>query len=169
MATEVPSSCSQQITSCAYREPDELFPRPHTLSLKYIAYYPSIYAWVFQLFFSPSLFTTKSFIHQSSSPFVLHAPPISSSLVWSLELYSVRSKLPWYVGPCHHGMARPQVADGGTACHIEGSCEYIEHRQGLSLSTRDKEQARHAEHEMIRDYVCSLNFDFIFVCPFWNK
>jgi len=26
-------------------------------------------------------------------------------------------------GPCHHGMARPQVADGGTASYMEGSCE----------------------------------------------
>jgi hypothetical protein len=30
------------------------------------------------------------------------------------------------VGPCHHGMARPQVADGGTAPVMEGSCEYTE-------------------------------------------
>jgi len=30
------------------------------------------------------------------------------------------------VGPCHHGMARPQVADGGTASNMEGSCEKIE-------------------------------------------
>jgi hypothetical protein len=29
-------------------------------------------------------------------------------------------------GPCHHGMARPQVADGETASDMEGSCEYIE-------------------------------------------
>jgi len=27
------------------------------------------------------------------------------------------------VGPCHHGMARPQVADMGTASDTEGSCE----------------------------------------------
>ena len=27
------------------------------------------------------------------------------------------------VGPCHKGMARPQVADGGTASDMEGSCE----------------------------------------------
>ena len=27
------------------------------------------------------------------------------------------------VGPCHHGMARPQVADRGTASDKEGSCE----------------------------------------------
>ena len=27
------------------------------------------------------------------------------------------------VGPCHHGMARPGVADGGTASNMEGSCE----------------------------------------------
>jgi hypothetical protein len=30
------------------------------------------------------------------------------------------------VGPCHHDMARPQVADGGTASSSEGSCKYIE-------------------------------------------
>ena len=28
-----------------------------------------------------------------------------------------------FVGPCHHVMARPQVADGGTASDMEGSCE----------------------------------------------
>ena len=28
-----------------------------------------------------------------------------------------------FVGPCHHGMARPQVEDGGTASDMEGSCE----------------------------------------------
>ena len=27
------------------------------------------------------------------------------------------------VGPCHHGMARPQVADRGTASDKEGRCE----------------------------------------------
>jgi len=27
------------------------------------------------------------------------------------------------VGPCHHGMACPQVAGGGTASNMEGSCE----------------------------------------------
>jgi hypothetical protein len=26
----------------------------------------------------------------------------------------------------HHGMAHSQVADGGTASNMEGSCEYIE-------------------------------------------
>jgi hypothetical protein len=31
-----------------------------------------------------------------------------------------------FVGPCHHGMVRPQIADGGTASDMEGSCEYIE-------------------------------------------
>jgi len=45
------------------------------------------------------------------------------------------------VSPCHHGMARPQVADGGTASNPEGSCEYIEEavadsRQGLVLHLR---------------------------------
>ena len=28
-----------------------------------------------------------------------------------------------FVGPCHHGMARPRVADGGMASDMEGICE----------------------------------------------
>jgi len=31
------------------------------------------------------------------------------------------------VGPCHHGVARPQEADGGTASYMEGSCEYYKY------------------------------------------
>ena len=31
------------------------------------------------------------------------------------------------LGPCHHSMARPQVAGGGTASDMQGSCEYIEY------------------------------------------
>jgi hypothetical protein len=39
--------------------------------------------------------------------------------------------LSWAVEPrkeeeCHHGMERPQVADGGSPPFTEGSCEYIE-------------------------------------------
>jgi len=30
------------------------------------------------------------------------------------------------MGPCHHGVARPLVADGGTASNMEVICEYIE-------------------------------------------
>jgi hypothetical protein len=30
------------------------------------------------------------------------------------------------VGPCHHGMAGPEVTDGGTASNMDGSWEYIE-------------------------------------------
>ena len=28
------------------------------------------------------------------------------------------------ISPCHHGMARPQFADGGTVSNMEGSCKY---------------------------------------------
>jgi len=34
--------------------------------------------------------------------------------------------MPQSVGPSHPGMARPQAADGATASHMEGSCDYIE-------------------------------------------
>ena len=30
------------------------------------------------------------------------------------------------MGACHHKMACPHVADGGTASNMEDSCEYIE-------------------------------------------
>jgi hypothetical protein len=44
------------------------------------------------------------------------------------------------VGPCYHGMESPQVADGGTASYVEGSCKYIKQavadsRQGVVLQT----------------------------------
>jgi len=39
---------------------------------------------------------------------------------------STSISISWQVGPCHHGMASPQVADGGTASNMEGNCEYIE-------------------------------------------
>ena len=47
-----------------------------------------------------------------------------------------------FVGPCHHGMARPQVAVGGTASDMEGCCEYIDHavvesRQAVVLRLGD--------------------------------
>ena len=35
----------------------------------------------------------------------------------------VKNSVAVFVGPCHHGMARPQVVDGGTASDMEGSCE----------------------------------------------
>ena len=35
----------------------------------------------------------------------------------------VRLHVTVLVGPCHHGMARPQVADRGKASDKEGSCE----------------------------------------------
>ena len=44
--------------------------------------------------------------------------------------FAIVSQIGWYVlatamnvSPCHHGTARPQVADGGTAFNMEGSCE----------------------------------------------
>jgi len=32
----------------------------------------------------------------------------------------------YLVYPCHQGMTRPRVVDGGMASNMEGSCEYIE-------------------------------------------
>jgi hypothetical protein len=40
------------------------------------------------------------------------------------------------MGPYNHGMARPQDAVGGTASHMEGSCEKILNKQSRK-PTRD--------------------------------
>ena len=41
----------------------------------------------------------------------------------TVEIYVLVYCMTVFVGPCHHGMARPQVADGGTASDMEGSYE----------------------------------------------
>jgi len=43
--------------------------------------------------------------------------------------FCMAKSTPWQAGPCHHGMARLQVADGGTASSMEGNCGYIFKRQ----------------------------------------
>ena len=45
--------------------------------------------------------------------------------MWTIKIVDEICKrhTPCVVGPCHHGMARPQVADRGTASNMEGSCE----------------------------------------------
>jgi len=40
-----------------------------------------------------------------------------------LYIFKAITRLGHDVGPCHHGMARPRVADGGVASYMEGSCE----------------------------------------------
>ena len=39
------------------------------------------------------------------------------------EYSTLVDTVPMNVGPCHHGMVRPRVVDGGTASNMEGSCE----------------------------------------------
>jgi hypothetical protein len=59
---------------------------------------------------------------------VRHRPTCDSRMVArsTLETFYVLVYIhTMNVGPCHHGMARLQVADGGTASDMEGSCEYI--------------------------------------------
>jgi hypothetical protein len=57
---------------------------------------------------------------------VLHSVIVTSPLCQSviyIYIYTDCTHRHTHVGPCHHGMARPQVADGGTASDMEGSCE----------------------------------------------
>jgi len=53
-------------------------------------------------------------VQKNLSPYVIQ--------IWFLiQIFLERLYLDKY--PCHHGMARPQVADRGTASDKEGSCE----------------------------------------------
>jgi hypothetical protein len=53
--------------------------------------------------------------------------PALCRILWGKEtvtwMWTVMDRTPMNVGPCHHGMARPQVADRGTASNMYGSCE----------------------------------------------
>ena len=48
---------------------------------------------------------------------------VLSTLISKIISFYIYTRFPCVVGPCHHGMARPQVADRGTASNMEGSCE----------------------------------------------
>jgi len=41
-------------------------------------------------------------------------------------ILDTRCSYPISVGPCHHGMGRQEVADGGKTSNMDSSCEYIE-------------------------------------------
>jgi hypothetical protein len=75
---------SQELATGPYPEPDKSDQHSEILfPLNSFEYYPPIYAQVFRVVFSPYAFQPKSFMHFSSPPCALHAPPISFSLIWS--------------------------------------------------------------------------------------
>jgi hypothetical protein len=47
--------------------------------------------------------------------------PMRWTVIYEYEITG--GALAMYVGPCHHGTARPHVTYGGTASDMEGSCE----------------------------------------------
>ena len=54
------------------------------------------------------------------------APPCYASVhlpIGKLDKSTIISSVSVLEGPCHHGMARPQVADRGTPSEKEGSYE----------------------------------------------
>jgi hypothetical protein len=44
--------------------------------------------------------------------------------IWNIVVWDIHPKLGG--SPCHHGKARPRVADGRDGFQLEVSCEYIE-------------------------------------------
>jgi len=65
--------------------------------------------------------TDWSQISRNDQRSYINAQPHASGAVSEiLEKYGWQFHV---VGPCHHDMARPQVADRGTASDKEGSCE----------------------------------------------
>jgi hypothetical protein len=58
---------------------------------------------------------TQPSLNSLSLYYLIHPYELLPSLFFSLDFI-----YPCYVGPCHHGMARPQVADGGTASSYGG-------------------------------------------------
>ena len=81
--------------------------------------------------------TARKFVHINAYPEVLHAilmnelTSTKKMLTAALVTHSCTCVsftftyvyVSMNVGPCHHGMARPRVADGGTATNMEGTCE----------------------------------------------
>ena len=54
-------------------------------------YYPPIYAWVFHVVSFLQVSPPNPCMHLTSPPAMLHAPPISFSLIWSSKKYLARS------------------------------------------------------------------------------
>jgi hypothetical protein len=73
------------------------------------------------------IFQTLSWRHVSPpQSCVLLSSPHTRYIILIKSGVELRPMISGSVGPCHHGMARLQVATAGTACNIEGRWEYIE-------------------------------------------
>jgi hypothetical protein len=70
---------------------------------------------------SPSLEANR-FVANKEIPRILWNPK-EGSLPHSQVPATCPYPEPAESSPCHHGMARPQVTDGGTAFNMKGSCE----------------------------------------------
>ena len=70
-----------------------------------------------RIFFPPTSFRIFKRFYRFLQNFLTCSLKLPAQIPRSIETSPV------FVGLCHHGMARPQVADGGTASDMEGSCD----------------------------------------------
>ena len=65
-------------------------------------------------------------IHNEMAPFKKKMTSLQFVNIFCAHKAVILCSVDLSLGSCHHGMACPHVADGGTASDMQGSCEYIE-------------------------------------------
>jgi hypothetical protein len=91
---------SKQLATWPYPEPDKSSPCPIPFFEDLFQYYSSIYACIFQVVSFTQMFQPKPCLHLSSSPYVLHALPISFFLILSPKEYLVIKYRLWSSSLC---------------------------------------------------------------------
>jgi len=87
--------------------------RPNTIALKDVLNIPK----------ASSMYKSHKILERETSVFIHAKYFIQIFFLQFFVLLQIVIASGYVVGPCHHGMARPQVADRGTASDKEGSCE----------------------------------------------
>jgi hypothetical protein len=91
-----------------------------------LVYRDQHFGWIQCLLISLPKWQSYNHTTESTSPTVLYKEDVRRRISqrWTLKIGYLTT--PRYVGPCHHGMGRRRVVNGGTASNMEGSYEYTE-------------------------------------------